>query len=554
VTPGASAAPPTRPVVLPQEGRWTPPPVPLPEYLRPTPAPVPEVARAPVRRGLTLVVVCTAIFMLVLDVTIVSVALADLQRDLRATLADLQWVVDAYTLALAGGLLTAATLGDRIGRKRIFAAGLAIFSGASLACAVAGSVAALDAARAVQGLGASLLFGTALPLLGAAFPDVRGRARAVGAFGAAMSAATAVGPLAGGALVDGPGWRWIFLVNVPVGLTGLAATLWLTESRPQSARRADWPGAVLLTAGLLALLLALIRGNGSGWASAPILGLFAAAAVLLAAFFAREATAVEPMFDLGLLRRPVFAGVAVQAFALTATLVAATFYLALYLQNTLGFSPWGTGLRVLPLTVAAFAAAPATSAALHRIGVRLPLALGLLAAGDGLALIAFGASLPGDDPGHVWLSLVPGLVLAGLGLGSGLAASASAALSAVGPERAGMATGTITTIRQVGLAAGVAALGALFEHRAGRVTLPTVLPPAVRGRLADAIASGAGVRAAEALPPQLPSAVRAAAVVAARSASTQAIEVLCLVAGAAAVVSGLVCMVLLGLLPARDRE
>jgi EmrB/QacA subfamily drug resistance transporter len=420
------------------------------------------------RRGLTLAVVCTAIFMLVLDVTIVSVALADLQRDLSAGFDDLQWVVDAYTLTLAGGLLTAATLGDRIGRRRVFAAGLAWFCLASLACALATTVVQLNAARAAQGLGAALLFGTALPLLGVAFPEGRGRARAVGAFGASMSAATAVGPLVGGALVDGPGWRWIFLINVPVGATALVATLGLVESRPRTARRADWPGAALLTAGLLCLLLALIRGNSSGWVSPPIVGLFLAAALIGVAFAAREATASEPMLDLDLLARPAFAGAALQAFALGTSLIAATYYLALYLQNTLGFSPLGTGLRVLPLTVAAFAAALLTAALLRRTGASLPLALALFVGADGLALAAWGAFLLAGDPGRSWTVLVPGFVLAGTGLGAGLASSASAALAAVEPERAGMATGTITTVRQVGVAAGVAALGALFQHRAGQ--------------------------------------------------------------------------------------
>jgi len=515
--------------------------------IRPAPPlPAPEPEARPGRRALTLAVVCVATFMLVLDVTIVSVALADLQQDLSAGLDDLQWVVDGYTLTLAGGLLTAATLGDRIGRRRIFMAGLLVFTAASLACATATSVLRLDAARAVQGLGASMLFGTALPLLGAAFPEARGRARAVGAFGASMSAATAVGPLVGGALVDGPGWRWIFLVNVPVGVVALLAASGVRESRPRSARRADGPGALLLTGGLLALLLALIRGHRSGWTSLPILALFVAAEVLLTAFVAREATAREPMLDLDLLRRPAVAGVALQGFVLAGTLIAATFYLALYLQNTLGLSPLGTGLRVLPLTVSAFVAAPAASALLHRTGVSLPLVVGLFAAADGLALTAVGVYLLGTDPSRSWTVLVPGFVLAGAGLGIGMASSASAALAAAEPERAGMATGTVTTVRQVGLAAGVAALGALYQDRARRVTLPAGLPRALHDRVVDGIGAGAGARVAGALPPATPPAVRSAVSAAARAASTDGLDVVLFVAALAALAAGFACRALLG--------
>ena len=201
--------------------------------------------------GWTLAVVCIATFMLLLDVTVVAVALSDIQADFSADLGDLQWVVDAYTLPLAGFLLTAATLGDRIGRRRMFLAGMALFTLGSLACAVAWSPVALDLTRAVQGVGAAMLFGVALPLLAAAYPQPRERATAIGVFGATLAAATAVGPLVGGALVDGPGWRWIFLINVPIGAAALvAAWLRLDESRAASARAADWFGTALRTAGV----------------------------------------------------------------------------------------------------------------------------------------------------------------------------------------------------------------------------------------------------------------------------------------------------------------
>jgi EmrB/QacA subfamily drug resistance transporter len=502
-------------------------------------------ASARVQRG-TLLVVCTAIFMLLLDVTIVSVALADIQRDLHASLADLQWVLDAYTLPLAGLLLTAATLGDRIGRRRVFAAGLALFTAASLACAAAGSAGMLDGVRAVQGIGGALLFGTALPMIGAAFPRPAERARAIGVFGATLAAATAVGPVVGGALVDGPGWRWIFLVNVPIGALALIATRRLAETSSPTARRADWIGTALLSAGLLAMLLGLIRGNNDGWGSGFVVALFGTAAVLLVGFVGWETYAArsgrDPMLDLSLFRVPAFTGVGLAGFAVSGTLGAATAYLAIYLQNGLGYSPLGTGLRVLPLTVAAFVAAPLTARLSTRLGTRVPLVASLVLAGGGLVL---GAQVDGASS---WTVFVPGLVLAGIGLGIGSAASASAALGAVEPARAGMATGVVNTLRQVGIAGGVAVLGAIYQARAtARATelfggLP--LPTSARSALADAVGGGAGARVGQVLPHGTSAAARAAVAAAGRSASADALAAILLVGGVTALIAAVVVGVL----------
>jgi EmrB/QacA subfamily drug resistance transporter len=423
--------------------------------------------------GWTLLVVCSATFMLTLDVTIVSVALSQIATDLHAGLSALQWVVDAYTLPLAGGLLSAAVLGDRIGRLRLFVTGLAVFTVSSLACALAANALQLDLARAVQGVGAAMLFGTALPLLGAAYPEPARRAKAVGAFGASYAAATALGPLIGGVLTEGLGWRWIFLVNVPIGLLTLVGCRWLPESRPETAPGNDWVGAGLLTGGLLTLLLALIRGNAEGWGSLQILGLFAVSALLLGGFVVWEGQHPEPMLSLRLFARPAFAGVAIQSFATGATLVAATYYLALHLQNTVGLSPLTTGIRFLPLTMTAFVAALLTAAVLHRTGTTAPLVAGLVLAGIGLL------SLIRLDATGSFSSLVPGFLAAGAGLGIGAAAVASAALASVEPHDAGMATGTVNTFRQVGISAGVAALGALMQHGTTRkaATHLAALPP-----------------------------------------------------------------------------
>jgi EmrB/QacA subfamily drug resistance transporter len=445
--------------------------------------------------GWTLAVVCTAIFMLILDVTVVSVALGSIQADFDASLADLQWVVDAYTLPLAGLLLTAATLGDRLGRRRVFLVGLVVFTVGSLGCALSGTATELDLIRVVQGIGAALLFGTALPLLGAAFVEPRKRAGAIGAFGATLGGALAVGPLLGGALVDGPGWRWIFLLNLPIGVVAVLVTATrLGESRPEHPRRADWPGTVLLTASLFALLLGLIRGNTDGWGSARIVALLAGAAVLAIAFVVRESRAADPMLDLSLFARPTFTGISVAVFAVSATAISACTYLGLYLINTLGYSPWEAGLRFLPMTVASFVAAPIAARFSHRVAPRWLIGGSLASVAVGMALVV---GLDGDSG---WGGIAPGFVLAGLGLGAVGAVTAQVALAAVEPDRAGMATGAVNTARQLGVAAGVAVLGALFQGRvpgvfADRLAVSGVsLPPGAAKALGDAVAGGAGVR------------------------------------------------------------
>ncbi|MER5527364.1 MFS transporter [Streptomyces sp. NPDC002677] len=485
----------------------------------------------------TLAVVCTATFMLLLDLTVVFVALSSIQTDFHSDLGSLQWVVDAYTVPLAGLLLTAGTLGDRIGRRRVFLAGMALFTAGSLGCALAWSSLSLDITRAGQGAGGALLFGVALPLLGEAFPQARERAGAIGAFGATMAAATAVGPLVGGYLVQGPGWRWIFLINVPIGLATLAGgRLRLRESRGAAARGIDASGAVLLTAGLFALMLAVIRGNDEGWASAPIRTLFAAAAILLAALFVRELRAGEPMLDLRLFGRPSFLGVAVAVFAMMATLVAAMNYTALYVANTLGYGPSATGLRFLPLTIASFVAAPVTAALADRVPPRLTVGGSLLLTAAGLALTA---RLDADSR---WTALVAGFVVAGIGLGAGSAATSNAALSLAEPARAGMATGMVNTMRQVGLATGVAVLGAVFQRRATDATsgqLASVpLPHDTIAALSEAVGSGAGAQAAAGVPGPL----RRTVVEAARAATASGLNDILRIGAIAAAVCAVVAL------------
>src|SRR4051795_13369030 len=332
------------------------------------------------RQRWTLVLVCTAVFMLLLDITVVSVALPSIQRELHASLADLQWVSAAYALVLAALLLPAATTGDRLGRRRLFLVGLVIFTVGSLACALAPTALALEVFRALQGVGGAVLFATATPLLRVEFSGVA-LARALGAFGATIGGASAIGPLAGGVLTDTLGWRSIFFVNLPIGVAAFAGGgARLRESRTPAGGGADWAGTALITGALTALMFALIRGNAMGWASPAIVGLFAAAAVAFAGFVVYELRiAAAPMADLRLFGRRSFAATGFVAFAISATVIGMITYLSLYVQNTLGYSPVQGGLRFLPMFLASFTVALLTGRLIGRAPMRVLLGVAMVA-------------------------------------------------------------------------------------------------------------------------------------------------------------------------------
>ena len=442
------------------------------------------------RKWWTLMAVSVATFMLLLDITVVNTALPSIEQDLGASFTDLQWVIDAYALSLAALVLIAGSLADRLGRRRLFVAGLAIFSVASGLAALSPDATFLNVSRAIQGIGGAVMFAVSLALIAQEFPAGRERGAAMGAYGATIGVAVAIGPLVGGVLTDALGWQSVFYLNVPIGVAAIAVTYAkLRETRDPNATRVDWPGVATFSAALFALVLALLRGNVEGWGSTPIVSLLAAAAVLLAAFVAIESRVKEPMLPLALFKRPAFTGVQVAAFAVSGSLFALFLYLTLYLQNYLGLSPLEAGVRYLPITLLAFFVAPVAGALLSRVPARVMLSLGL--AGTGVGLLLMGGVHAGDE----WTGLLAGFLVAGAGVGLLNPVIADVALSVVPKEQSGMASGINDTFRQVGVAVGIAAWGALFLGRgASEVREIAAGTPAASGarprELVEAASSG----------------------------------------------------------------
>ena len=376
------------------------------------------------RKWWTLIAVCTAIFMLLLDITVVNVALPDIQRALHSSFSDLQWVVDAYSLTLAAFLLTAGVVGDMYGRRIVFAVGLAVFSLASLTCGLSTDSLMLNLSRAVQGVGGAIMFATSLALIAQAFQG-KDRGTAFGIFGAVTGGAVAVGPLVGGAITSAIGWRWIFFVNVPIGAVAIIITLAkIAESRDPSTRRIDWIGFVSFSLGLFILVFALVRGNDDGWSSTTIVSLFVASAVLMVIFFVNEVKTKDPMLRLDLFRKPAVVGVSMVAFAMSASIFAMFLYLTLYIQDDLGYGPLQAGLRFLPLTLLAFLVAPFAGRATVRIKSRYLLGVGMLLITGGLLLMTtikcrFGVDRPSPRVHRGWFRHRHGQPGAGLGLDLG---------------------------------------------------------------------------------------------------------------------------------------
>jgi EmrB/QacA subfamily drug resistance transporter len=408
------------------------------------------------RKWWTLLVVCAATFMLLLDVTIVIVAVPEIQHGLHGTFADVQWVIDAYALSLASLLLTTGSLADRYGRRLLFVIGLAIFTVGSLTCGVAQDPLMLILSRAVQGIGGAIMFATSLALLAQSF---RGKDRGVafGIWGAITGIAVALGPVLGGVITSDINWRGIFLVNLPIGVAAIAITLWkVDESKTPHASRPDWAGFGVLTAGLVSLVYGLIRASEISWSDTGVWICLAVAVVLLGLFAFVERRAERPMFDLTLFRVPTFSGGLMAAFAMNGSLYALLLYLVLYLQDDLGYSALGTGVRLLVLSGATLISATAAGRLSSHMPVRWLI-------GPGLALVGIGLFLMSGLGGTTsWTHLIPGFIIAGFGSGMVNPPLASTAVGVVTPERSGMASGVNTTFRQIGIAVGIAAYGTIF--------------------------------------------------------------------------------------------
>jgi EmrB/QacA subfamily drug resistance transporter len=409
------------------------------------------------RKWWTLLATCVAMFMLLLDITIVNVALPDIQRDLGASFSDLQWVIDAYALTLASLLLTAGSLGDRLGRRRVFAWGFGVFTAASLLCGLSTDPTMLNIFRAVQGIGAAGMLATTLALIAQEFHGPE-RATAFGIWGATIGGAVAIGPLVGGGLTDAFGWEWIFFVNVPIGIAAIALTLnTVAESRAPDAEPVDWPGVATFSGSLFLLVFGLVRGNAEGWSSTLIEGSLIGSVALMLAFLVIQMRSTHPMLELSLFRKPAFVGVSLASFALHAGMFAMFLYIVLYVQNVLGFTPLETGVRFLPITVLSFLAAPLAGRLLNRVPARVFFGVGLGLVGTGLLLMR------GVSEDSTWTTLLAGFLVAGIGIGMTNPAIGSTAVGVVEPRKAGMASGINNTFRQVGTATGIAALGAIFQ-------------------------------------------------------------------------------------------
>jgi EmrB/QacA subfamily drug resistance transporter len=489
----------------------------------------------------TLIAVCTGVFMLLLDITIVNVALPDIQRDLDASLSDLQWVIDAYALTLAALLLTAGSLADRYGRKLLFAIGTLVFTIGSLLCGLAPTVQFLTFARAGQGIGGAIMFATALALLSGAFSG-KERGTAFAFFGATTGVAVAVGPVLGGVLTSGLSWHWIFLVNIPICVLALAVTLTkVEESRNPHAGRPDWIGFATFSCGLGLLVLGLIRGGVDGWGNDLVVTCFVVSAALLAAFVASQLVQRSPMFDLGLLRNPTFVGGLIAAVGVSASIFSLLTYLIIYVQNLLGYSAVESGLRFLFLSGMSFVAAIVAGRLTSYVPTKWLIAPGFFLTATGLFLLR--GIAPSMDPSE-WTHLIPGLIVAGIGIGMINVPLASTAVGVVTPERSGMASGVNSTFRQVGIACGIAALGSIFSHQ---------VTDGIRGALAGTPAAAEATRVAQALTngqidsvvAQAPASVRETIATAATTSFVDALNHITTIAAVIALVAGICCLFLI---------
>jgi EmrB/QacA subfamily drug resistance transporter len=405
---------------------------------------------------LTLGAVCFGLFMVMLDNTVVNLALPTISKELTAGLSELQWIVDAFILPLAALMLTGGTLGDLYGRKRMFLTGVGVFTLASLLCALSPSVHLLIGARALQGVGAAIMMPATLAILTHTFTDPRERAQAIGIWAGVSGIALALGPALGGVMVDGWGWQSIFYINVPIGIVAFVITMVvITESKSPEGRNLDLPGQFLAVTGLAALTYGFIEANTYGWRSATIISLLAGGAAVLVIFGFWETRAKSPLLQLTFFKNVTFTGANLVGLTVSFGFFGVILFLSLFMQQVQGYSATGAGIRMLAATLAVMVAAVASGRIVSRIGARLPIAVGmLLIAGAFLGFIGVQAD---SAYSHYWWLLT----IMGIGLGLVMSPITTAVMTTVPQARAGMASATLNTTRQVGGVFGIAVLGAI---------------------------------------------------------------------------------------------
>jgi EmrB/QacA subfamily drug resistance transporter len=446
------------------------------------------------RKWWTLAAVAFGLFMIMLDNTVVNVALPSIGRDLHVSISSLEWVVTAYALTFAALLITGGKLGDLMGRRRIFVIGIAIFTLSSLACGLAPTAGFLIGARAVQGIGAALMNPASLSIITATFPP-RERGQAIGIWAGVSAMALAIGPLVGGLIVDNLNWNWIFFINVPVGVAGIIVSqLVIKESRDTSHEQSlDLPGLVTSSAGLFALTYALIEGNRHGWTSPEIVGLFSAAALLLVGFVVLERYQRLPMLDLSLFRNGSFTGSNIVAMLVSLGMFGVFFFVSLYIQNILGWSATKAGASFLPMTLLIILVAPIAGKLSDRVGSRWLM-------GAGMTLVSISLLLYQRVGLHsTFWTLLPAMLLGGVGMAMTMSPMTAAAMSSVPVDKAGVGSGVLNSFRQLGGSLGIALMGAIL---ASYVTVSPLSPEApqqfVNG-LHAALAVAAGITFAAAI-------------------------------------------------------
>lgn len=408
------------------------------------------------RKWLPLVAVCLGSFMLIVDTTVVTVALPEIGTGLDASLSSLQWVMNIYTLVLAALTLSAGSVGDLFGRRRVYLLSLAVFAGASLLCALSPGPEMLIAARGLQGVGGAAMFVTSMALLGTTY-EGRDRGAAMGVWSAVVGVAAAVGPIFGGLLTQSMSWRAVFFVNIPISLvTMLLTKVCFTESRQPGGARVDFPGIITFALACGALTYGLIRAGEDSWTSVLTLGLFALAVLSAVLFVVVEQRRPSPMLDISLMRNASFLAIMLSTVA-SAWGFSSLVFTSLWLQSVVGLTPIKAGLALLPLAAATFAASTLTGKRLHDVSPRVTITAALILIGAGCAVNGF--VIDGDSS---WVAALPGLLVIGVGVGVGMPATGSAVFASVPPQRAGMGSGAMATFRQLGQALGVAVLGLVF--------------------------------------------------------------------------------------------